>query len=462
MKQPPSSSPRGFVLVLVLVLSAVIMTVAVGFFNYFGSAVQSQRHAVASAQAIALAEAGIDTAVYELNQNGGYLGESETALGNGTFSVSIANIDADTKRLTATGFVPNSARATATKVIQATVSINSSAVAFHYGIQIGQGGFDMSNSAKVIGNAYASGNIIGTNSARIEGTAIVSGPAGIIEGMDIDGNSWSHTIRGNSTVGGNATHSVLQNTTVAGAVAADSISNCSIGGAATYDTRSSCTVTGAVTTPNPNEFVPAEVLPLPISEEQIDLWEAEAEAGGVLAGDQIYDTGTLTLGPKKINGNLLLSNIAELVITGTLWVTGDIRLSNNVIVRLDPSYGDSSGVIIAGVDESESAGYIEISNSAQALGSGAAGSYIMLLSQKEGTASNAIRTSNSSQAAILYAGEGQVEVGNSAALKEITAYKLRITNNAIVTYESGLQNAGFSNGPGGSWTFVPGTYAITR
>lgn len=462
MKRFPSHPPRGFVLVLVLVLSAVIMTVAVGFFNYFGSAVRSQRHSVASAQALSLAEAAIDMAVYGLNQNGGYSGESETALGNGTFSVSIANIDADTKRLIATGFVPNSARPTATKVIQATISISSSVVSFHYGIQIGQGGFDMSNSAKVVGNAYANGNIIGTNSARIEGTAIVSGPAGIIEGMDIDGNSWSHTIRGGSTVGGNATHSVLQNTTVAGNVAADSISTCTIGGTATYDTRSNCTVTGAVTTPNPNAFVPAVVLPLPVSEEQIDLWEAEAVAGGTVVGDQIYSEGTITLGPKKINGNLNLSNTAELVMTGTLWVTGDIRLSNTAIVRLDPSYGGSSGVIVAGIDESASAGYIEISNSAQALGSGAAGSYIMLLSQKEGTESNAIRTSNSSGAAILYAGEGQVEVGNSAALKEITAHKLRITNNAIVTYESGLQNAGFSNGPGGSWTFVPGTYAIVR
>ncbi|MDO8566681.1 MAG: hypothetical protein Q7R58_00825 [bacterium] len=462
MKRSSPLLARGSILLLVLVVSAVVITVTVSFLGYFGSAVQSGRYSLASAQALALAEAGIDTAVYKLNQDVGYAGEGGAALGNGTFNISIASIDSNTKRITVTSFVPNSTRPTATKTIQATVSINSSVVSFHYGIQIGQGGFEMNNSSKVIGNAYSNGNIIGTNSARIQGTAIAAGPTGIIEGMDIDGDSWSHTIRGISTVGGNAVHAVLQNTTVAGNVVADAISSCAIGGTATYDTRSSCTVTGAVTTPNTATFVPADVLPLPISEEQIDEWEQEAEAGGTLVGDQIYDTGTLILGPKKINGSLILSNTAELVITGTLWVIGDIKLSNNVIARLDAAYGSASGVVIAGVDESEAVGYIEISNFAQALGSGASGSYIMLLSQKEGTESNAIRTHNNSETAILYAGEGQVEVGNSAALKEITAYKLRITNNATVTYESGLQSANFSNGPGGSWTFVPGTYAITR
>ena len=278
--------------------------------------------------------------------------------------------------------------------------------------------------------------------------------------MDIDGDTWSHTIRGISTVGGNATHSVLQNTIVTGNVIADSISNCTIGGTATYDTRSSCTVTGAITTPNPDTFVPADVLPLPISEAQIDTWETEATNGGVIAG-QSYNSGTRGLGPKKINGDLILSNDAELVVTGTLWVTGEIRLSNTSKIRLDASYGSSGGVVMAGIEGSATAGYIEISNSAQVLGSGSAGSYIMILSQKE-MGSDAIKISNSSTAAILYAGKGQIEIGNNAALKEVTAYKLKITNNAIVTYESGLQNAGFSNGPGGSWAYVPGTYAITR
>ncbi|KKT14873.1 MAG: hypothetical protein UV94_C0006G0037 [Parcubacteria group bacterium GW2011_GWC1_43_30] len=70
------------------------------------------------------------------------------------------------------------------------------------------------------------------------------------------------------------------------------------------------------------------------------------------------------------------------------------------------------------------------------------------------TGSDAIKTSNSSAAAILYAGEGQIEISNSAALKEITAYKLEINNSATVTYESGLANSNFSSGPGGGYEIL--------
>src|SRR3989344_3885836 len=398
---------------------------------------------VLSRQSYFLAEAGLEDVLFRL-RTGQPVGANEVLSLNGSTATIVTADVAGGKEVVATGDVAEVVRKVEANLILGT------GIAFHYGVQIGQGGLEMSNSSKVIGNAYSNGNIVGVNSARIQGTAIVSGPTGIIEGMDIDGDAWSHTIRGTSTVGGKATHSVLQNTTVTGNVTADSISNCTIGGTAKYDTRSSCTVTGAVTTPNPDIFIPADILPLPISEAQIDIWESEAESGGA-SGSQTLSGGTTYMGPKKINRNLTMSGSAVLVVTGTLWVTGEIKLSNSAIIRLDPGYGSSSGVVVAGIDESAATGYIEISNSAQVLGSGSTGSHVMLLSQKEGIGSNAIKTSNSSSAAILYAGEGQIEISNSAALKEITAYKLEINNTATVTYESGLANSNFSSGPGGGY-----------
>ncbi|MDZ4205726.1 MAG: hypothetical protein U1C12_00710 [Patescibacteria group bacterium] len=398
---------------------------------------------VLSRQSYFLAEASVEDVVYRL-RTGKPVSSTEILSLSGSIVTTVTTDTAEGKQIVATGEVKETVRKVKANLILGT------GIAFHYGVQIGQGGLEMSNSSKVIGNAYSNGNIIGTNSARIQGTAIASGPTGIIDGMNIDGDAWSHTIKGISTVGGNATHAVLQNTTVTGNVVADSISNCTIGGTAKYDTKLSCTVTGTITIPNPDVFVPADILPLPISEAQIDAWEQEAEVGGVV-GNQIYSSGTRNLGPKKINGDLILSNTAELVVTGTLWVTGEIKLSNSAILRLDANYDNLSGVVMAGIDESAIAGYIEISNSAQVLGSGSAGSYIMLLSQKEGIGSDAIKTSNSSAAAILYAGEGQIEISNNAALKEVTAYKLEINNNATVTYESGLANNNFSSGPGGGY-----------
>lgn len=398
---------------------------------------------IKSRQSFFLSESAVEDSYFRLKTGKMIGGTNTITLESNSATATITDSGYNEKTISSLGDV--SSRQRKNEIILNT----GVGVSFSYGVQVGQGGLEMSNSSQVIGNAYSNGNIIGTNSARIQGTAIVSGPTGIIDGMDIDGNAWSHTIRGTSTVGGNATHSVLQNTVVTGNVVADSISNCTIGGTAKYDTRSSCTVTGTTTTPNPDVFVPADILSLPISEAQIDFWEAEAEAGGVV-GNQNYSSGSISLGPKKINGDLLLSGTAELTVTGTLWVTGEIKLSNTSIMRLSPLFGSNSGVVMSGIDESFSAGYIEIANSAQVLGSGSAGSHLMLLSQKE-LGSNAIKTSNNSAAAILYAGEGQIEINNSAALKEITAYKLKITNSATVTYESGLANNNFSSGPSGGW-----------
>ncbi|MEK9171923.1 MAG: hypothetical protein AAB782_01665 [Patescibacteria group bacterium] len=435
---------RGQVMMVATILFLVVSITII--FGLVGPILKQQRIAsqlVLSRQSYFLAEASVEDVVYRL-RTGKPVSSTEILSLSGSTVTTVTTDTAEGKQIVATGEVRETIRKVEANLILGT------GIAFHYGVQIGQGGLEMSNSSKVIGNAYSNGNITGTNSARIQGAAIASGPTGIIDGMDIDGDAWSHTIRGISTVGGKATHAVLQNTTVTGNVVADSISNCAIGGTAKYDTRSSCTVIGAVTTPNPDVFVPADILSLPISEAQIDVWELEAADGGSL-GSQNWSSGIRSLGPKKIVGDLIMSGTAELVVTGILWVTGEIKLSNTSKIRLDAGYGSSSGVVMAGIDESTTAGYIEIANSAQALGSGSLGSYIMLLSQKEGTGSDAIKTSNSSAAAILYAGEGQIEISNSAALKEITAYKLEINNSATVTYESGLANNNFLSGPGGGY-----------
>jgi len=63
---------------------------------------------------------------------------------------------------------------------------------------------------------------------------------------------------------------------------------------------------------------------------------------------------------------------------------------------------------------------------------------------------------------VAYAAHGLIPLANSVSLKEVTAYKIKLQNSAKVTYDTGLPSAVFQSGPGGSWSFVPGTYAITR
>jgi type II secretory pathway component PulK len=98
---------RGYVLLSLIVFMALFISASATLLNYVTQAARNERSAIASAQALALAEAGIDKAAYELNQSAGYSGESDTSLGNGTFSVSVASINSNTKRVTVTGSVPN-------------------------------------------------------------------------------------------------------------------------------------------------------------------------------------------------------------------------------------------------------------------------------------------------------------------------------------------------------------------
>jgi hypothetical protein len=457
---PQFSRSDGQVMLLAIIMSAILLTLISGLVGYWMSQVGHHRQAIGRAQALSIAEAGVEMALWKLNNQPGYTGETGTAYASGTYNVTITNLGSTSKLIKADAYIPNATSPKAKRSVQVTTTIGTTNIGFNYGLHVGNGGLEMTNSSTVIGNVYSNGNIVGIDSARIQGTAIAAGTS-YIDGIDIDVNAQARTIRNGAVILGNATASTLQNSTIGGNVVADTISSCTIGGSATYDTRTSCTVNGTSTTPNPDAYAAAPALPMPITEEQIDIWEQDALAGGTL-GTQTFDSGTRNMGPVKIIGNLILSNTAEIVVTGTIWVTGEIKMTNNTILRLSPVYGSFSGIVMAGIDESSVGGYIEIDNSTQILGSGTAGSYLMLLSQREGTGNIAINNKNSGSAAILYAGEGAIEISNFAAMKEITAERLKISNNATITYETGLANAAFSSGPGGGWEIQDGTWQLIQ
>lgn len=191
---------------------------------------------------------------------------------------------------------------------------------------------------------------------------------------------------------------------------------------------------------------------LPISNGVIQDWRDAAIAGGTCVAPICDSSGnlnltngaTLSLGPKVITGDLILSNNAILTVTGTIYVMGGIDLSNGCIVRLAASYGSNSGVILTD-------GPVDVSNNCAFSGSGTAGSYIMLLSDKDSVSGNAFDISNNALGVIYYASRGWIHFSNNAIANEATGYGIRIDNNATITYESGLANVNFSSGPAGGW-----------
>ncbi|MBU3901409.1 pilus assembly PilX N-terminal domain-containing protein [Patescibacteria group bacterium] len=230
----------------------------------------------------------------------------------------------------------------------------------------------------------------------------------------------------------------LDNVVVGANAHANTIRHSAITGNAYYQTINDTTVGG---TRYPGSADPAsESMPIPPT--VIDNWKSEAEAGGVINGDYSLDGGAVaTLGPKKIVGNLTVSNQGDLTISGTLFVTGNINIYNNAKVRLGSNFGEYSGVILTD-------GLVTVANGCVFYGAND-NTYILILSTKSG---QAINIANNSDTAIFYAANGSADVNNNTILKELTAYQIHLNNGAEVIYESGLASILFSAGvSGGAW-----------
>lgn len=568
---------RGQLLILVLVFFAVIFALSVALVETTVTYTRFERRRVSEAQALALAEAGIDKAVYELNQSGSYTGENDTTFGPGTFTVSVSTVDASTKAITATGYVPDDSSPQGQKTVKARVSTNPETVSFSFGVQVGEGGLTMDNNSQIIGNIFSNGSVSGsgiiTGSATVaagtsptpdrEWTAqnadftvgnvsahrdaaqsfiptasgtlnkaqmylkkvgnpgdltfrlvtqsgsdpsrttlasgtiaasSVTGTYGWIEGYFTTSpaltggtkywlmlnapaiNSSNYYIWGQDTSDGYASNTgkyssdwdtgnptwnaaggdfdfktfmggvttSLSGVTVQGNATSTVMSSCTVDGSAHYGSMNGCTIGG---TSYPGSTAPAPAA-MPISDAQIADWKAAAEVGGVQ-----YDTtisGTTSLGPRKILGNLTVNG--TLTQTGPLWVTGNVTVDNNAAIRAGSSVGNASVPLVAD-------GIAHLSNNVTVAGNGNPNSFVMVLSTNNGP--SAITVNNNVIGGIYYTSAGTIDVYNNASTTQLTGHSIHLNNNAIVNYVTGLQSLLFSSGPGGSWEFVPGTYVIT-
>lgn len=585
---------KGQVIILGLVFLAVVSLAAVSVVSYEGVYVRQARKNYHQEQTLALAEAGINKAVWKLNQtSGSYSGETLN-FGGGTVVVTVANVDSKNKLLEATAYLPDQIHPLSQKKVRLKISDEppSSAVSFHYGVQVGEGGVTMENGSLINGNLYSNGSLSGdgvghstiaddvwvaggsqpvadqamettdsdftfgrvspqldsaqgftpatstvlnkvslylkkvgspTNltiyivtdnngqpsknsiaQAALQSSLVstdyswldvsFSAPPSLIANTlywilidtsaDINNywlwgkNSADNYARGTAFysvnwnvktpiwtalgadlafkawLGGVATF--IEGLTIGGDVHVNTINNSSVNGDAYYQALADTIVIGSKF-PNSPDPGPQSY---PISAANIANWKAAAAAGNTIEGDfNPSDWSITSLGPTKINGNLIIDNGQILKITGTVWVTGHIEIDNLAIIILDPKYEDNSGVILTD-------GWIHVSNNGLFLGSGHVNSFIMMVSlspckggdQTPACADHnaAIDIHNNVFSTIFYAPEGLIYLHNRVTIKEAVAYKLQLSQNTEVDYESGLAQASFTNGPGGSWQAVKG------
>ena len=248
--------------------------------------------------------------------------------------------------------------------------------------------------------------------------------------------------------------SEINNVIISGTAKANTIVNSDIGVDAYYQTISGTTVGG---TSYPGSADPP-VVAMPLSDANIASWRAVAEAGGVIPGDCPGDPAcSLTIGPKKIDGDLTVPINETLTITGVLYVTGDVYPENNTQIKCDLSFGDQSCILL--VD-----GNIDVSNNVLFSGSGDPDSFILALSTVENCLggvqqpecapqNSAIFVANNATGVIFYATDSQVYLNNGVNVTTVVAYQLHLANGVIVTYDTDVEDLGFASGPDSGWVF---------
>ncbi|MES2623481.1 MAG: choice-of-anchor R domain-containing protein [Patescibacteria group bacterium] len=191
--------------------------------------------------------------------------------------------------------------------------------------------------------------------------------------------------------------------------------------------------------------------PMPISQGNIDEWKALATAGGSTSTLTVNGVTSLTLGPKKINGNLTVTESARLNLTGPIYVTGNVTVSGSGKIYVDSSMGTASGIIVTD-------GRVDLNGSGGIYGSGTAGSYVVISSTSQCpsgagcSGSPAISVSGAAGSVVLSAPDGTVNFSGSAGVKAVVAKTMVMSGATNVTYDSGLADLEFTSGPSGSWT----------
>ncbi len=398
----------GQILIIAIIFLAVVLILSAALFGRLTNFLHFGATSIYREQAVNIAEAGIDKALLKLNETAGsYTGETDTQVGTtGTFTITVTNKGQNLKTITATGYIPNSTNYKNKQTIKLEAAISSDIVAFNYAVQAGSGGFNINNST-VNGNAYAGcpnpctpANIIGSNNAKINGSAFATGPT-ITPYPDLDVKYSRNPNQSNPPslpVIGYAQWKTA-------AISGDSPSVCNPG---------HCTV---------------------------------------CPGGQCDISSTGNMPTQKYVGNVTISG-GTTTLQGPVYVTGNFSINNGATMKLDNSFGSNDTVFIIDGTVSTSSGSIIVSTSTNPKG------YIFFVTTS--TAANAMTLNGGGQGnpqnGVFYALDGTVNLSEGINLTAAVGKTISMTGGSVLNYDNGLAVAQFSSGPGGSWQIKKGTY----
>jgi len=437
---------HGYAAITATIIILAVSLVIIGGFTFFVfQEVNTNRIFTKSIESRFISESGIEDATYRI-VTGKQIGSSETlGVGKGTTTISVTTTP-DNKRIVRS----EGRRDKFQQNLETRIDVSVEEAQFFYGAQVGYGGLEMDPNSSVQGSIFSNGPIIGDSGTTVTGDAFAAGVS-TISNMIINGNAQANLIS-DSTVGGYASSTTKLDEVIVGLDAhAYELYKSNISRDAYYTVKDSGTVilgTSYPGRPGPPNLDP---LSMPIPDSVIDQWKQEAQSIGTIAAGNCSQnwsppTDTYTVNGGVLERNLVLDNHQILILKGTVWVKCNVRISNGATINLDPSYGDSSGVLL-------SDGWMDFQNNGQFQGSGTPGSYLMLLTTAVGGGdhNSAIDLHNNATGALFYAQNGLVYLHNGVVVSGLVGYKVFLNNLATLIYEIGLQNVKFSAGPAGGY-----------
>ena len=371
-KGQPQSGQIALIVVLALLSTSTVMAIGLGILTF--NEVKKLNNVVKTAQSYYAAEGGAEDAIIRVKNHMSYLSSYTLSVGSSTAAVNITG-PLDNLSIVSEGNTEGRVRKVA---INLSASPSSTNVSFNYGVQVGDGGLFMEKTATIVGSVYSNGNITSSNNPSITGDAFAAGTS------SIDGGSWPGQLL---DIDGNARARVIREARIGGTARAYQFTDCQVGGIAYYQGSITNCAAGGGSILQTYSNLPS--LPMPIAESQLDTWEQEAQAGGVINGPCPYQPPNgASLGPVKINCGLLIDDNQIINMTGAIWVVGDMTISNQSIIRLSSSFGDdSSHIIIDNPSNQLTSSRFIIQNDGQIQGSGDPDSYVMVVSRNESSES---------------------------------------------------------------------------
>lgn len=160
---------KGNVLMIVMVLFvALSLSISLGLVTPVINASRIAQNALESKRSYFMAESGVEDVLYRLRSSMSVSSSETLVLGAQETTTTVTDIQGGQKQIESLGDSQNRNRS-----ITATVK-QGAGVSFNYGLQVGQGGLDLAGSSGINGNVYANGNIHGTSSSFITGSAIAA------------------------------------------------------------------------------------------------------------------------------------------------------------------------------------------------------------------------------------------------------------------------------------------------